>query len=163
MDDSLQNGKAEDLAFQNLSPSEILDTWGAEQWNAENTEALNDLLRSLRRKKGFGLFFVQCSPAQSTRIIQSIHKRFPKKKLEKFTLNRQSETLYDKLLAKYQKEPYNLACVTGVEQALYSYEDIKRIVGWDLTEIYNYSWKGTPSLLNHLNRQRELFKENLDI
>ncbi|MDY6939206.1 MAG: tetratricopeptide repeat protein [Cyanobacteriota bacterium] len=131
--------------------------------NPETAEVLNDLLRALRRKKGFGLFFIQCNPAQGTRVIAAIRKRFPQKRLVEFELNRQSETLYGELLEHYQGEKFEIACVTGVEQALYAYEDTKRLAGWSSQEIYNYSWKGLPPLLGHLNRQREAFEANLPI
>ncbi|MBE9042128.1 tetratricopeptide repeat protein [Oscillatoriales cyanobacterium LEGE 11467] len=134
-----------------------------DRWNPDTAEVLDDLLRALRRKKGFGLFFVQCNPAQGTRVINAIQKRFPQKRLVEFELNRQSETLYGELLERYQGEKFEIACVTGVEQALYAYEDTKRLAGWSSEEIYNYSWKGLPPLLGHLNRQREAFEANLPI
>lgn len=163
MGNLLQSDEAKRSARQYFSSPKALDLSAVESWSSENIEALNDLLRSLRRKKGFGLFFVQCSPAQTTKIIQAIQDHFPKKKLEGFELNRASEMLYDKLLEKYQKEAYEIACITGVEQALYGYEDTKRLAGWTSKEIYSYSWKGTPRLLNHLNQLREVFNCNLPI
>jgi len=132
-------------------------------WNPETAEVLNDLLRALRRKKGFSLFFVQCSPARGKRVMQAIRERFPQKRLVQFELNRQSETLYWDLKERYQEEAFEVACVTGVEQAMYSYEDTKRLAGWSSKEIYNYSWKGVPPLLSHLNLGREVFEANLPI
>ena len=163
MIDSLQGGRNKHTIHQNTLSSEGAEYWEEERWNSENAENLNDLLRSLRRKKGFGLFFVQCSPAQATKIIRKIQETLPNKRLEQFELDRQSETLYDKLLESYQEDAYAIACVTGVEQALYSYEDTKRLAGWTSEEIYNYSWKGTPRILNHLNKFRETFNKNLPI
>ena len=163
MVNTLQNDKDEKLAHQYPLSSKNSDTWNVEQLRPQNTESLNDLLRSLRRKKGFGLFFVQCTPAQSPKIMEVVQKRFSNKKIEYFTLDRQSENLYDKLIEQYQLQPYHIACVSGVEQALYSYEDTKRLAGWTSKEIYNYSWTGTPELLNHLNRLRELFYQNLPV
>jgi tetratricopeptide (TPR) repeat protein len=132
-------------------------------WNFDAEEVLNDLLRALRRKKGFGLFFVQCNSAQAERIMTSIRERLPQKRLQQFDLNQQSETLYGEMLERYQQEPFSVACITGVEQVLYGYEDTKRLAGWTSKEIYNYSWKGVPPLLNHLNRQREVFEANLPV
>ncbi|NES21726.1 MAG: tetratricopeptide repeat protein [Symploca sp. SIO3E6] len=129
----------------------------------ETAEEIEDLLRALRRKKGFGLFFVQCNPAKGEWLIKTIRERFPRKRLVEIKLNRQSETLYWELLERYQGEGLDVACITGVEQALYSYEDTKRLAGWSSQEIYNYSWKGVPPLLSHLNRQRETIKANLPI
>jgi tetratricopeptide (TPR) repeat protein len=133
-------------------------------WNPENEEVLSDFLRALRRKKGFGLFFVQCNnPAQGERVMASIRQQFPKKRLQQFDLNRESETLYGEMQERYQLEPFAVACITGVEQVLFGYEDTKRLAGWTSQEIYNYSWKGVPPLLSHLNRQREAFESNLPV
>lgn len=132
-------------------------------WSAENAEVIADILRALRRKKGFGLFFVQCSPAQGTQIIRAIRERFPQKQIVKIELNRDSEILYPELRERHQTEGFEIACISGVEQALYSYEDTKRLAGWTAKEIYNYSWKGVPPLLSHLNRQREMFEAHLPI
>jgi superkiller protein 3 len=133
------------------------------RWSAENAEVIADILRALRRKKGFGLFFVQCSPAQGTQVIRAIRERFPQKRIVEIELNRESETLYPELRERHQTEGFEIACISGVEQALYSYEDTKRLAGWTAKEIYNYSWKGVPPLLSHLNRQREMFEAHLPI
>ncbi len=133
------------------------------RWSPEAEEVVGDLLRALRRKRGFGLFFVQCSPAQGQQVMAAIQERLPQKRLAEFELERDSKTLYGELLESYRAEPFEVACVTGVEQALYDYEDTKRIAGWSSEEIYNYSWKGLPPLLSHLNRQREAFEANLPV
>ncbi len=136
---------------------------GFNRWDSKTAEVLGDLLRALRRKKGFSLFFVQCNPDQGERAIKVIRKSFPGKRLVQIESNRQSETLYGELKKRYQTEGVDIACITGVEQALYSYEDTKRLAGWSEEEIYNYSWKGLPPLLSHLNRSRETFEANLPI
>jgi tetratricopeptide (TPR) repeat protein len=154
----------EKLHESRLEPLEKLNSTSEfESWSPETAETLNDLLRALRRKKGFGLFFVQCNPAQGQRVIAAIKDRLPKKRLVQIELNRESETLYRELLEHYQAEPFEVVCVTGAEQAMYGYEDTKRLAGWTSDEIYNYSWKGLPPLLSHLNRQREAFEENLPV
>lgn len=133
-------------------------------WNPENKEVLRDFLRALRRKKGFGLFFVQCNnPAQGERVMASIRKQIPQKRLQQFNLNRESESLYGEIQERYKLEPFEVACITGVEQVLLGYEDTKRIAGWTSQEIYNYSWKGVPPLLSHLNLQREAFESSLPV
>ncbi len=131
--------------------------------NSYEIEILNDLLRALRRKKGFGLFFVQCDPAQGQQVLSAIKEKLPQKRLVRLQLGRESKTLYSDLLNLYQSKKFDIACITGVEQAMYDYEDTKRLAGWTSEEIYNYSWKGLPPLLNHLNRQREAFECNLPI
>ena len=158
MEEKSLEHESEPLERQNLIALEDFD-----RWNPETAEILQDLFRALRRKKGFGLFFVQCNPALGQQVMAAIRERFPRKRLEQFELNRESETLYGELLERYQEKSFEMACVTGVEQALYGYEDTKRLAGWSSEEIYNYSWKGLPPLLGHLNRQREVFEANLPI
>ena len=126
-------------------------------------EMMSDLLRALRRKKGFGLFFVQCNPAQAEKAIEAIRSRFSKKQVETFELSKQSETLYSELAERYRNETFDIACITGVEQALLDYEDTQSLAGWNRKEVYSYSWKGVPPLLSHLNRQREVFESNFPI
>ena len=48
-----------------------------------------------------------------------------------------------------------MLAIEGLQASLYAYEDTKRFSGWSSNEIYNYSWKGVPKILNHLNQQRE--------
>ena len=112
----------------------------ANELTRQNTE-LNDfmmgLLRALRRKKGFGLFFVQCNPAQGRQVIRSIRKRFSGEKVEEVKLSRSSETLYEELLERYNAKKYKIVCISGVEQALYDYEDTKRLSGWSSEELYS--------------------------
>ena len=150
-----------DSSLANYSASNVLDVFT--ERDAETAEVTNDLLRALRRKKGFGLFFVQCSPAQGKRVMTAIRRRFPEKKIENIELSEESETLYTELLERYENECFDIACVAGIEQALYKYEDTKRLSGWSWEEVYSYSWKGVPPLLSHLNRQREAFEANLPI
>jgi tetratricopeptide (TPR) repeat protein len=50
--------------------------------------------------------------------------------------------------------------IQGLENALYEYEDTKRLAGWSSKDIYFYSWKGVPRILSHLNQQRERFRDN---
>jgi hypothetical protein len=153
-----QNKEKDKEEHQGLLAFEEFD-----EWTPENAEVLRELLRALRRKKGFGLFFVQCNLAQGKKIIKAVRDRLTHKRLVQLELNRESETLYGELLENYLSMPFDIACVTGVEQAMYGYEDTKRLAGWSSEEIYNYSWKGLPPLLNHLNRQREAFENNLPI
>ncbi|MEM8642894.1 MAG: tetratricopeptide repeat protein [Cyanobacteria bacterium P01_G01_bin.54] len=134
-----------------------------EPWCPEAVEVFQDLIRALRRKKGFGLFFVQCSGAMEQNVIVSIHEQLPQKQVAEFILNRESETLYGDLIELHKREQFEIVFVTGLEQSLSKYEDIKRSAGWSSLEIYNYSWKDVPPLMSHLNQQRENFEQNLPI
>ncbi|NEO87085.1 MAG: tetratricopeptide repeat protein [Spirulina sp. SIO3F2] len=134
-----------------------------EQENPEAITAFTDLLRALRRKRGFGLFFVQCSHLQGQQAIAVIQEQFPQKRVIEFILTPESETLYDTLATRYRAEEFDLVCITGVEESLYKYEETLRQAGWESEAIFNYQWKDTPPLMSHLNRQRETFAEHLPI
>ena len=150
-------------AFRASAYSNLTTFEGFDRDSPENAESMADLLRALRRKKGFSLFFVQCAPAWHDLVVTAIQKRFPQKRLAQIELDRQSETLYWELLERYQTENFEIACITGMEQALFAYEDAKRLLGWNAEEIYDISWKDVPPLLVHLNRLRESFAENLPV
>ncbi|MEQ9480737.1 tetratricopeptide repeat protein [Coleofasciculus sp. F4-SAH-05] len=116
------------------------------------------LLRALRRKKGFGLFFVvQSGYRQVKQIIEQLRRDLPQKKLSLLQIERETQKVYDQIAERRQAEGFDILVIRGIEQALYEYEDTKRLSGWSSTEIYTYSWKGVPPILSHLNQQRERF------
>lgn len=124
-------------------------------------EVYQYLARSLRRKRGFGLFFVQCTPAQATDIIAKLKDDLPQKKMQELRLDRDSTTLYDQVETLWQQQPFDVLFVTNLEQSVLAYEDTKRLSGWGDPElIYTVSWKGVPPILSHLNQQRERFRDH---
>ncbi|MBW4582177.1 MAG: tetratricopeptide repeat protein [Tildeniella nuda ZEHNDER 1965/U140] len=124
-------------------------------------EVYQYLSRSLRRKRGFGLFFVQCTPAQATDIIADLKEDLPQKKMQELRLDRDSTTLYDQVEALWQQQPFDILFVTNLEASVLAYEDTKRLSGWGDPEIiYTVSWKGVPPILSHLNQQRERFRDH---
>ncbi len=127
-------------------------------WN-QNIEETSEkkykaLVRSLRRRKGFGLLFVECSPAQGKRLIEKIKADLPQKKIAAWNLDRSIDKFYDLVEELVKKEQINILFIQGLEYSLYEYEEIKRGSGWESGDIYDYSWKGVPQILNHLNQQR---------
>jgi tetratricopeptide (TPR) repeat protein/DNA-dependent RNA polymerase auxiliary subunit epsilon len=124
-------------------------------------EVYQYLARSLRRKRGFGLFFVQCTPAQATDIIAKLKDDLPQKKMQALRLERDSTTLYDRVETLWQQQPFDILFVTNLEASVVAYEDTKRLSGWGDPElIYTVSWKGVPPILSHLNQQRERFRDH---
>jgi len=116
------------------------------------------LLRALRRKKGFGLFFVvQSDYRQVKQIIEQLRRDLPQKKLSLLQIERETQKVYDQIAELREQEGFDILVIRGIKQALYEYEDTKRLSGWSSTEIYTYSWKGVPPILSHLNQQRERF------
>lgn len=120
------------------------------------------LLRSLRRKRGFGLYFVECSPQKGSELIASLKTDLSQTKFQVLSLDRSSTTLYDKVADLWQQTPFDVLFIQGLEHALLEYEDTKRLAGWTSKEIYSYSWKGVPRILSHLNQQRERFRDNFE-
>ena len=120
------------------------------------------LRRALTRKRGFGLYFVECSPQKGSELIASLQKDLPQKNMQVLQLDRSSNTLYDRVADLWKQQPFDVLFVSGLEEALLEYEDTKRIAGWTSKEIYSYSWKGVPRILSHLNQQRERFRDSFD-
>jgi tetratricopeptide (TPR) repeat protein len=129
--------------------------WDDELPPETEEEVYRALLRALRRKQGFGLFFVQCSKDQGTKIVADLRRDLPQPQIQELHLQGEVVTLYDQIAKLWQQQPFDLLVIEGLEASLYAYEDTKRFSGWSSDEIYNYSWKGVPKILNHLNQQRE--------
>lgn len=55
-------------------------TKSSENITPTRKEVYQALLRSLKRRKGFGIVFVQCSTAETASIIQRIQQDLPQKK-----------------------------------------------------------------------------------
>jgi superkiller protein 3 len=124
--------------------------------SSEMDEVYYSLLRTLKRKKGFGLFFVVLSsPIKIDKVITRLQKDLPQKIIHDLEIDRQATTLYDQIAKVYRQTKCDILCFKNLESALYDYEDTKRLSGWSEEEAYAYSWKGVPPILNHLNQQRE--------
>jgi tetratricopeptide (TPR) repeat protein len=128
----------------------------------DTQEDYQALVRALRRKKGFGLFFVQCSRDIGNQLTKRLPKDIPQKRFQHLLLEEPVETLYNCIDNLRQHESFDILLIQGLEHSLYAYEDTKRLAGWSNKELYAYSWKGVPQILSHLNRQRERFRDNFD-
>jgi tetratricopeptide (TPR) repeat protein len=116
------------------------------------------LIRSLRYTQGFGLLFVQCSPAEGKRLIAKVRKDLLQKHIEVLSLTEPIETLYDKVETLYRDKPIDVLFVQGIEHSLYDYE--KNRLWSDDAQRRSYSETGVPRLLQHLNLSRERFYED---
>ncbi|NJK53059.1 MAG: tetratricopeptide repeat protein, partial [Leptolyngbyaceae cyanobacterium SU_3_3] len=127
-------------------------------------EEYQALQRSLRRRRGFGLLFVRCSPAQGAQLVQQIERDLPLKKIGVLAFKEAIEdgNFYQRA-ADYLQEhsEVDTLFVQGLEYSLLSYERQKREEsGWSSEDIYNYSWKAVPKLLGNLNLRREQFRDD---
>ncbi|MCG5057848.1 MAG: tetratricopeptide repeat protein [Limnoraphis sp. WC205] len=120
-------------------------------------------IRGLRRREGFGLFFVECSPAEGERLIQKVKQDIPKKTIEVLRLTEPIDNLYTIVNDLPNRDKINVLFISGLEHSLYNYELRKLTQGWSSREKYTYSWKGVPPILSHLNQQRERFRDDFNI
>jgi tetratricopeptide (TPR) repeat protein len=120
------------------------------------------LARALRRKRGFGLFFVQASPAKGQEILADLRRDLPHKRIAEVALSRTDERLFDQLEAIWEQEKVDIFWIEGLEQSLLGYEDMQRLAGWDDLDLMTYSWKDVPPILSHLNLGRERFEARFD-
>ncbi|MCU0526187.1 MAG: hypothetical protein MUF72_15320, partial [Elainella sp. Prado103] len=119
------------------------------------------LLRSLRWTEGFGLLFVQCSPAEGVRLVERVQSDLPQKRIDLLTLTEPIEKLYETVAAFPQIDQLDVLFIQGIEYSLYDYE--KNQI-WDETDNrYGYSEKNVSRLLTHLNLSRERFHHHLNV
>jgi len=119
------------------------------------------LLKSLRRTRDFGLFFVQCSPAEGQRLIGQVKEDLPQKHIEVLKLEQAIDNLYDIVDALPNKDQIEILFIQGLELSLYEYEQDKL---WSSSEErYGYSEGNVPKLLAHLNLSRERFRDHFQL
>jgi len=121
------------------------------------------LVRSLKRRKGFGLLFVECSPAAGERLIEDVKGDVAQKNVEVLRLEKAVVRVYDLVADILNGRAIDILFIMGLESSFYEYESLKRQKGWGSKDIYSYSWKGVPPILDHLNQQRENFRDNFDV
>jgi tetratricopeptide (TPR) repeat protein len=126
-------------------------------------EEYKALVRALKRTKGFGLLFVECSPAVGEELIGKVKQDVSQKRVEVLRLEKPIDNLYERVANLPQRDEINILFISGIEESLYEYEAVKREIGWKEEEIRGYSWKGVPYILMHLNQQRERFRDNFNI
>lgn len=142
-----------------------LDIDWDEDLPADSEDEYQALVRALRRHQGFGLLFVQCTPAEGQRIVQRVEKELPQKKIATLTFTKDipDGNLYREVKAFLaEREGTDVLFIQGLEHSLYAYEDTKRLLGWAEHEVLSYSWKGVPPVMVNLNQQRENFRDNLN-
>lgn len=119
------------------------------------------LLRSLQRKQGFGLFFVQCTKEQGSEQVLKLRQDLPRKRLKILQVEPDTTTLYDDIEALWKREPFDILVIDGLETALAEYEkEAERSNGWTSKEVYSYSWKGVAPILSHLNQVRDKLRNH---
>ena len=118
-------------------------------------EVYGSLLRSLRRRRGFGLMFVQCTPVRATQLMEDVERDLPQKTMGVLSLSEPVDTLYDLITQRSDLSNLNILFITGLGKSLEA--DIKPGYGGE-GDYYNLDT--VPPILAHLNQQRERFREN---
>jgi tetratricopeptide (TPR) repeat protein len=118
-------------------------------------EKYQALLRSLRRTKGFGILFVQCSPAEASDLIAKVKQDLPQKKIDVLALKESIDNLYELIDCRPDRDELNILFIQGIEKSLEEY--IKP--GYGGQGDY-YKLDTVPQILNHLNQQRESFRDH---
>ncbi|MEH2166481.1 MAG: tetratricopeptide repeat protein [Nostoc sp.] len=126
----------------------------------EPEEAYQDLLRALKRKSGFGLFFVQSTPAEADKFIVKLPQEIPQKKIEVLRFVESIDNLYQPVAEFVKDKQVDILLIKGLEYSLYKYE--KRSFG-EITEGQFSNLTSVPHILNHLNQQRERFRDDFPI
>jgi tetratricopeptide (TPR) repeat protein len=130
---------------------------------AEPEEEYKSLVCTLRRTDGFGLLFVECSPAEGEGLISQVKADIPQQKIEVLRLDKAVYNFYNLIEELPDRDRINILFVKGLKYSLYEYEREKRAIGWESKDIYSYSWRGVPPILINLNQQRERFRDNFKI
>ena len=117
-------------------------------------EEYRALIRSLRRRKGFGIIFVQCTPVGGQELIAKVGSDLPRKKIAVLELDAPIDNLIERVAAFPNQEQLNILFIVGLEKSLIEY--IRP--GYGGVGDY-YKLDTVPPILNHLNWQRENFRD----
>ena len=115
--------------------------WDEDLPPAEPEEEYGDLVRTLKRTKGFRLLFVECSPAQGERWIARVKTDIPQQKIEVLRLKESVYDFYNLIEELPNRDRINVLFVQGLEYSFYEYEQEKKDLGWESKDIYSYSWR----------------------
>jgi tetratricopeptide (TPR) repeat protein len=121
-------------------------------------EEYQPLRRALKRRRGFGLLFVRCSPAQGERLIGKVRKDIPQKTVDVLSLDEPIDNLYEIIDNLPNKDKLDILFIKGLEKSLVDY--IKPGIGG---EGDYYKEDTVPRILGHLNLQRERFRDDFQI
>ncbi|MBW4461607.1 MAG: tetratricopeptide repeat protein [Nodosilinea sp. WJT8-NPBG4] len=128
------------------------------EWDEDLTASVEEdyeaLVRSLQWAKGFGLLFVQCTPAEGERLMARVQADIADKAIDVLRLEGAVDDLYETVAALPNIDKTNVLFVTGLEKSLVPY--IKPGYG---SEGDYYAKDMVPKLLGKLNLQREKFRE----
>lgn len=128
----------------------------------EEYEEYQTLVNALRRKNNneFGLFFVECTAVEAEKLCLRIGEDITNKKLEILRLSEPISNLYNLVIDLHNKKQFDILLIKGLEYSIYKYEQEQF---GQMTGTYYCDITGVPPILDHLNKLRESFRDNLPI
>jgi tetratricopeptide (TPR) repeat protein len=120
-----------------------------------NEEVRQVFVNTLDLITGFSILFLQCSPADTSQLIPRVRRELPEKNIEVLDLVEPINNLYRLVELRSDKERLNVLFIRGLEKSLEA--DIKP--GYKGLGNY-YNLNTVPPILNHLNQQRENFRDH---
>ena len=129
----------------------------------DKDEEYQAFVQTLRFTEGFALLFVRCSPASGEQLISKVKLDINDRNIEIIKLDKDVNNLYAEVEKLPNKNNINILFITGLESALYKYEEAKTLAGWSSRETHHYSWESVPPILLNINQQRERFRDKFKI
>lgn len=129
----------------------------SEDISPSKEEIYQALLRSLTRRKGFGIVFVQSSPLEAQRLIQRVQQDLQQKKIATLHLTEPINNLYELVESRLDRNELNILFIQGLEKSLEPF--IKPGYGGE-GDYYNIDT--VPGILSHLNQRREIFRDRFN-
>jgi tetratricopeptide (TPR) repeat protein len=118
-------------------------------------EVYQVFVNTLDLLSGFSIIFLQCSPGETNQLIPRVRRELPEKNIEVLDLVEPIDNLYWLVEGRADQDSLNILFVRGLEKSLEA--DIKP--GYKgLGDYYNLNT--VPPILNHLNQQRENFRDH---
>jgi len=129
----------------------------SEDISPSKEEIYQALLRSLTRRKGFGIVFVQSSPLEAQRVLERVRQDLPQKKIATLQLTEPINNLYELIEGRSDRNELNILFIQGIEKSLEPF--IKPGFGGE-GDYYNIDT--VPDILSHLNQRREIFRDRFN-
>ena len=148
----------------------------------DSEEEYQAILNGLKRSQGFSLYFVQCSPFSSEKLIERIKADLNQPTLNpaehstelssppqqtvskkigvlKFEQPIADGNVFRRIDAFLREHGSEVLFVQGLENSLVEAAETKKRLGWNRERIDKLNWREVPSVLTNLNQQRERFRD----
>lgn len=135
---------------QSTSQQDIEET--AREKISSHAELYRSLVRALKRRRGFGILFLQCTRTKGQEIVAQLRTDLPEKQIGQLKLVEPIENLKNLIAARDDLDDLNILFVEGIEHSLSPY------IHSEIGRNDYYKLEVLPPILNHLNLHRENFR-----